>query len=51
LPTSISKKNALYKKCYQQTTHQFQPSTNFTEINMGVRRGKETGIFPPGNWN
>jgi len=22
--TSISKKNALYKKCYQQTTHQFR---------------------------
>ena len=32
LLTSISRKNALFKKCYQQTTHQFQPSTNFTEI-------------------
>ena len=32
LLTSISKKNALHKNCYQQTTLQFRPSTNLTEI-------------------
>jgi len=32
LLTSLSKKNAFYKKCYQQTTREFQPNTNFTEI-------------------
>ena len=32
LLTSISEKLPCIKKCYQQTTHPFKPSTNFAEI-------------------